>query len=126
MALDQAGLKDNIKKAVEDCFRPAFETAFKRTLPTDTQQADEISKNFADLVTDMIADPFAEQLSAAIDYYIKNADVHGQMMLLGVTTVGGPTSQTQVAPLMIKAATHPVGLGGGMIPMVNEFYLGIK
>ena len=126
MALDQGKLKDNIQKAIEDCFQPAFETAFKRTLPSETTEGDEISKKFADVAVEMIAEPFAEQLSAAIDYYIKNADVHGQMMLMGVSTVGGPTSQVQAAPLLLKASTHPVGTGGGMIPMVNEFYLGIK
>ena len=47
-------------------------------------------------------------------------------MLMGVSTVGGPTSQAQVAPLLLKASTHPVGMGGGMVPMMNEFYFGIK
>ena len=126
MALDQGKLKDNIQKAIEDCFQPAFETAFKRTLPSESSQGDDISKKFADVATEMIAEPFAEQLSAAIDYYVKNADVHGQMMLMGVSTVGGPTSQAQVAPLLLKASTHPVGMGGGTVPMMNEFYFGIK
>ena len=101
MALDQGKLKDNIQKAIEDCFQPAFETAFKRTLPSESSQGDDISKKFADVATEMIAEPFAEQLSAAIDYYVKNADVHGQMMLMGVSTVGGPTSQAQVALSLI-------------------------
>lgn len=126
MALNKGKLKDNIKKAIEDSFQPAFETAFKRTMPTDCQLSNDMAKNFADVATTMIAEPFAEQLSSAIDYYIKNADIHGQCMLLGVNTVGGMCAQSQVVPLAIKASTHPVGLGGGTMPMINHFYLGIK
>lgn len=126
MALDQGKLKDNIQKAIEDCFHPACENAFKKILPNDTQDGDETAVKFADIFVETVAEPFAEQLSSAIDYYVKNADVHGQCMLLGVNTVGSMCAQSQVVPLMLKASTHPVGQGGGMLPMVNEFYLGIK
>lgn len=126
MALDQGKLKDNIKKAIEDCFHPACENAFKKILPVDSSEGDSDAKNFADIFVDTVAEPFAEQLSSAIDYYVRNADVHGQCMLLGVSTVGSMCAQSQVVPLMLKASTHPVGQGGGILPMMNEFYLGIK
>lgn len=126
MALDQGKLKDNIKSAIEDTLQPALETAMLKQFGKDTKESTEKSKEFADTVIDLFADPFAEALSSAIDYYVRNADVHGQMMLLGVNTVGSMCAQSQVVPLMLKASTHPVGQGGGMIPMLNEFYLGIK
>ena len=124
--LDQSKLKDNIQKAIEDTLQPALEAGMKNILPTDTNTGNDVCKKFSDTVIDIFAEPFAEALSSAIDYYIKNADVHGQCMLLGVNTVGSMCAQSQVVPLMLKASTHPVGQGGGMLPMINEFYLGIK
>ena len=46
-------------------------------------------------------------------------------MILGVSTVGGPTAQAQVVPLNITIDTLPTGLGGGTMPLPNMLYLGI-
>lgn len=126
MALDVNKLKDNIQTAIEDTFTPALQVAFKKVMPGETVASDTAAKTFATTFVDLCAEPFAEQLASAIDYYIKNANIHGQMMLLGVSTVGSMTAQSQVVPLTLKASTHPVGQGGGTLPMINEFYLGIE
>ena len=126
MALDQGKLKDHIKSAIEDIFQPALETAFSKVCPKDTNDGASVAKNFADTATELIADPFAERLSAAIDYYVRNAEVFGQCMILGIATVGSPAAQSQVVPHMISIQTLPVGMGGGMMPIPNQFILGIK
>ena len=126
MALDQGKLKDNIQKAFEDIFQPALETAFSKVCPKDTNDAANVAKNFADTATELIAEPMAEQLSAAIDYYVRSANIFGQFMILGVATVGSPAAQTQVVPLPISVQTMPVGQGGGMMPLPNSLILGIQ
>lgn len=124
--LDQGKLKDNIQKGIEEHLTPALEIAFKTILPNITKEGNELSKQFADTAVNIFAEPFAETLSSAIDYYIKNAQIDGKCLLLGVTTVGGCTSQSQVAPLPLTISTKPTGLGGGKIPGQNEFILGIS
>lgn len=126
MALDKSTLKDKIKEAVEESFKPALEVSLKKLMPTESTASDEAAKTFAETFVDICAEPFAEYLSSAIDYYIRTADIHGQMQIFGIQTVGGMTAQTQVVPLTVTAATYPVGQGGGTLPLINQFYLGIK
>ena len=73
----------------------------------------------------LLAEEWAKTIAQAIDYYVKNADIHGQMMLVGIPTVGSPSSHTSL-PHMVSAQTLPVGQGGGAIPGPNKFIFGIK
>jgi hypothetical protein len=124
--LNQAKLKDSIQSALEDILQPALETAFSKVCPKDTNDGSSAAKNFGDTATELIAEPLAERLSAAIDYYVRNAHIFGTSMIMGVSTVGGPTSQVQVAPLPITVTTMPVGMGGGAMPVPNQIILGIQ
>lgn len=124
--LDQGKLKDHIQSAIEDIFAPALTTAFGRVCPVDTSDGNDVAKQFGDIATELIAEPFAERLSAAIDYYVRSANIFGQFLLLGVATVGSPVAQTQVVPLPISVQTLPVGMGGGAMPLPNSLILGIQ
>lgn len=126
MALDADKLKDNIQKAFEDLFPGAFSAAMRAAMPLDSKDGMEAADRFGKVATEQIAEPLAIQLSSAIDYYIRTAEITGQCQLLGVSTVGGPTSQAQVVPLPLRVSTLPTGMGGGKIPGVNEFILGIN
>ena len=124
--LDQAKLKSNIQSALEDILQPALETAFSKVCPKDTNDGANAAKNFGDTATELISEPLAERLSAAIDYYVRNAQIFGTSMIMGVSTVGSSSAQVQVAPLPITITTMPVGLGGGVTPVPNTLILGIK
>ena len=124
--LDQAKLKDSIQSAFEEILQPALETAFSKVCPKDTTDSSRAATNFADTATELISEPLAERLASAIDYYIRNANIFGNFMILGVSTVGSPVAQTQVAPLPITVQTMPVGLGGGSMPLPNTLILGIQ
>jgi hypothetical protein len=124
--LDQAKLKSHIQSAFEDILQPALETAFSKVCPEDTNDGASAATNFADTATELIAEPLAERLSAAIDYYVRNAHIFGSSMILGVTTVGSMCAQSQVVPLPITVTTMPVGMGGGAMPVPNTIILGIQ
>lgn len=124
MALDQGKLKDNIKQAFDETLPNAIETGLLEMLPDVNKTGNSMAKNVAKTINELISEPLAERLSAAIDYYVRTADVHGKMMIMG-GTVGGPYSQTLI-PITVSASTIPVGMGGGMIPGPNQFIFGIK
>jgi hypothetical protein len=124
--LDQGKLKSSIQSAFEEISQPALETAFSKVCPKDTNDGSSAAKNFADTATELISEPLAERLASAIDYYVRNANVFGNFMILGVTTVGSPCAQSQVVPLPISVQTMPVGMGGGCMPLPNTLILGIQ
>lgn len=124
--LDQAKLKGSIQSAFEEILQPALETAFSKVCPKDTTDGSHAATNFANTATELISEPLAERLASAIDYYVRNANIFGNFMILGVSTVGSPSAQTQVAPLPITVQTMPVGLGGGCMPLPNTLILGIQ
>lgn len=124
MALDQGKLKDNIKKAFDETLPEAIERGLLQMLNNESKAGNDMAKKVADTVNELISEPLAERLSAAIDYYVRTADVHGKIMITG-NTVGGPYAQTLI-PIIASASTIPVGMGGGNIPGPNTFIFGIK
>ena len=103
----------------------AFEQAFLETFPDKSDAGDKMAKKFGETIKNLLAAEWAKTIAQAIDYYVKNADVHGQMMLVGIPTVGSPAAHTSL-PHMVSAQTLPTGQGGGMIPGPNKFIFGIK
>lgn len=95
-------LKQKIQEAVESTFQPALEQAFTEILPCQTQQGIDYAKQFAETITTTIAEPFAEQLSSAIDYYVKNAEIFGTII-----TIGTPITQTAI----VQSTSVPVSNG---------------
>ena len=126
MALDQGKLKQHIQQAFEEILPDAFETAFSKVCPSDSTDGNNAAKQFGETVSEMVSEQLADRLSSAIDYYVKNAQIFGKFMILGISTVGSPTAQAQVVPLNITVDTMPTGLGGGSLPLPNMLYLGIK
>lgn len=123
--LDAGKLKQNLLDLFNTTIPSAFEQAYLETMPNKSDVGDKIAKQFGETLKNMLAEQWAETMAQAIDYYVKNADVHGQMMLVGIPTAGSPTSHVSL-PHMVSAQTLPVGQGGGMIPGPNKFIFGIK
>ena len=118
-------LKQNLLDLFNTTIPPAFEQAFLELMPEKTEAGCKAAKKFGETIDKLVSEQWATTIAQAIDYYIKNADIHGQMMLVGIPTVGSPTSHTSL-PHMVTAQTLPTGQGGGMIPGPNKFIFGIK
>jgi len=118
-------LEQNLLDLFNTTLPVAFEQAFLETFPDKSDAGDKMAKKFGETIKNLLAAEWAKTIAQAIDYYVKNADVHGQMMLVGIPTVGSPSSHTSL-PHMVTAQTIPTGQGGGMIPGPNKFIFGIK
>ena len=120
---------DVLEKNLLDLFNTtlpvAFEQAMLESFGNKSKKGSEVAKKFGETIKEQLAEQWAKTIAQAIDYYVKNADVHGQMMLVGIPTVGSPGSHTSL-PHMVSAQTLPVGQGGGAIPGPNKFIFGIK
>ena len=106
--------KNTLQKEIQDSFEQLLPNdlreGFKSTFPRQTAGGDKMAERFANVTTDMLAQPLAEALASAIDYYIRTADVYGIII-----TNGSPAKQAA----MINSSSP---LTNGKVP--NTF--GIK
>ena len=103
--LNPAGLEQQIKNALMQYLPPAFQQAAKILMPTETDAGNEMCKDFGQAVSDMLAEPLASSLAAAIDYYVKNITFQGTII-----TTGTPVTQTATimpAPTPVVAGVIP-------------------
>lgn len=118
-------LEQNLLDLFNTTLPVAFEQAMLESFGNKSKKGEEVAKKFGETIKKLLAEEWAKTIAQAIDYYVKNADIHGQMMLVGIPTVGSPSSHTSL-PHMVSAQTLPVGQGGGAIPGPNKFIFGIK
>ena len=118
-------LEQNLLDLFNTTLPVAFEQAMLESFGNKSKKGEEVAKKFGETIKRLLAEEWAKTIAQAIDYYVKNADIHGQMMLVGIPTVGSPSSHTSL-PHMVSAQTLPVGQGGGAIPGPNKFIFGIK
>ena len=105
MALKVDDLKKQIKFGLTNVYKPAIERIVLMMFPEKTAFSDDLAKDMANTFDEMTAEPMAEILSAAIDYYVKNIDVTGMLI-----TTGSPGTHT------CKISAPPTPLMGGKIP----------
>lgn len=98
-------LEENIKKALLEYMPIAFEEGLKTLMDRKTDETDDMCKNFGQTITDVLAEPLASSLAAAIDYYVKNISISGQII-----TSGTPVTQTSII------ASSNVPIQNGVIP----------
>lgn len=82
-------LKEQIYNAFSQYFPLAFEEAAKVLMPTTSEAGSEMCKNFGQTLSELLAEPMASSIAYAIDFYIKNASITGQ-----IVTTGSPVTQT--------------------------------
>lgn len=98
-------LKSQIQNGLSSIYKPAMENMILMMFPEKTQQTDELAKDMAAAFDDMTSEAMAEVLSSAIDYYVKNITITGNLI-----TVGSPSTHH----CSITAAPNP--LSAGKIP----------
>lgn len=102
--LNEQKLYKEIKAAFNETFPTAFQHALKTTFPGQSSVGDDVAKQFGKSIDEAISEPLAKRLAAAIDYYVRNANVYGTII-----TVGSPVTQTAVI-------NSPTPLTNGKIP----------
>lgn len=79
-------LEEELKKAFEETIPMAFERALQMTFPKDSKIGDEMAGEYGKLLGEMIAEPLAKRLAAAIDYHVRSAEVYGTLITTGAPT----------------------------------------
>ena len=102
--LKESKLKQEIKKAFDETLPTAFEQAFLLTYPEKSKIGSKIAKQFGEVINDLVSEPLAERLAAAIDYHVRSANVYGTII-----TTGSPVTQTAFV-------NSPSPLTNGKIP----------
>lgn len=102
--LKVAKLENEIKKAFDETLPSAFEQALLQTMPAKSKKGSEMAKKFGETINEMVSEPLAQRIAAAIDYHVRSATIFGT-----VITVGSPTTQTAVI-------NSPSALTNGKVP----------
>ena len=84
-------LKDKINEAVTTFLEPALREAYKTTLPVKSDEGTTMAETFAKTATELFAEPFADALAGAVDYYVRSISIQGTII-----TTGSPMTQTAV------------------------------
>ena len=102
-------LQNQIKTGIHNIVVPAIERMEQMKMPTQSAQGDKLAKQTAKTFDDMVTEKLAEVIANAIDYYVKNITITGDII-----TVGSPISQTAIiepAPTPMTAGKYPNTLG---------------
>lgn len=102
-------LQKQIKAGLTEIYKPAIERCVLMLFPEKTDVGDNISKDIAEAFDDMTSEAVAEILANAIDYYVRNITITGNLI-----TNGPPTTHTCTitpAPTPITAGKIPNTLG---------------
>lgn len=106
---------DVLEQNLADLFHSTIPTTFERALiqlfPEKTERGDDIAKKFGETIDKMLSDQWAKTIAQAIDYYVKNAQIFGNLI-----TYGSPTTHT------CQINSTPMPATNGSIPNT----LGIK
>jgi hypothetical protein len=111
--LNLSGLESKLKQCFDDTIPEAFTTAFKEYVNVETEENNKRAEQFGETVCQLLSEPWAKQIAAAIDYYIKSGCICGTLI-----TAGSPVTQTCVIPPGVNLG-NPVA---GSVPNT----LGIK
>ena len=102
-------LEQEIKKAFDETLPGAFEQALLVIFPEKSKTGDNIAKQFGETVNDLISEPIAKRLAAAIDYHVRSANIYGTII-----TVGSMVTQTanvnSPSPLLNGKVPNTLGI----------------
>lgn len=85
--LNKEALKGELEIAFMNTIPNAVERAWLEALPK-SDEGDKLAKKFGETLSQYLAQNWAMYLSEAIDSYIKNIELYGEVM-----TTGSPTNQ---------------------------------
>lgn len=104
-----ADLENQIKCAFQNIIPPAIERCKLGEYQMESDIAKKKAKEYADTFDELVSADLAKLIANAIDYYVKNMWITGQII-----TVGGPVTQMAMiapAPTPVVAGKIPNTLG---------------
>ena len=104
-----ANLENQIKSALENIIPPAIERCKLQEYAVESDVGKKMAKEYADVFCELVCADLAKLIANAIDYYIKNMWITGQII-----TVGSPVTQMAMimpAPTPVVAGKIPNTLG---------------
>lgn len=104
-----ADLENQIKCAFQNIIPPAIERCKLGEYQMESDIAKKKAKEYADTFDELLSADLAKLIANAIDYYVKNMWITGQII-----TVGGPVTQMAMiapAPTPVVAGKIPNTLG---------------
>lgn len=102
--LNEARLAKEIKAMLDDVVPGAMEQAWLETFPGNSEAGRELAKKFGETFNKLTSPHISQRLAAAIDYYVRNADIYGTLI-----TTGSPVLHT-------CAIESPFPLTNGKVP----------
>lgn len=106
---------DVLKQQLADMFHSTIPTTFKQAylqlLPEKSEAGDKAAEEFGKIFDELLSEQWAETMAQAIDYYVKNAQIFGNLI-----TNGSPTTH------FCSINSTPMPATNGSIPNT----LGIK
>lgn len=87
--LNYDSLENSLLKAFQDIIPQTFETAMLSMMPQASKDGSNKCKKFGEMISEIAAEPLAQAIAGAIDYYVKNITIYGNLI-----TVGSPTTHT--------------------------------
>ena len=102
-------LKQQIQQGFTEIYKPALETIILNSYPKTSNSGKKKAAEMAKTWDELTAEPMAEIIANAIDYYIKNANITGTLITYG--SPGTHTGRVVAAPTPIVAGKIPNTLG---------------
>ena len=100
-----ADLENQIKCAFQNIIPPAIERCKLQEYSVESDVGKKMAKDFADTFDELVCADLAKLIANAIDYYVKNACITGQIITVG-------SMVTQMAPIV----PAPTPVVAGKIP----------
>lgn len=101
--LNKDKLASEIKEGLSSIVTPALKECILNSMPSKSSLAESEAERFAGTFEKLVFEDLSEVLAAAIDYYIKNAQIYGT-----VITVGNRHTQTAKIDSKSKPVTNGV------------------
>ena len=102
-------LKSKIQEGFTAIYKPAIEQVILATMPQKSKLGDEMAKRLSETWDELTAEPMAEIIANAIDFYIKNANITGTLLTYG--SPGAHSGSFIAAPTPTVAGKIPNTLG---------------
>lgn len=111
-------LKGQIQAALENTVVPAIYQCKYNDFAQDGEFQQEKASEMAETFRELVCEPLADAIANAIDYYVKNAAITGQIMIYPsqIVTVGNKHTQANVAPVIMNITSMPIPSINGTIP----------
>ena len=103
-------LKDQFKEGIHNIVIPAINEIIKIQFPYQSTSNNELAKQMADTFDDLVSDSLADIFANAIDCYIKNISITGNLVTTGNAQIQTVTIESSKTPLLNGKIPNTLGI----------------